>query len=221
MNRYFKASACILVLFILIALLVTPKLSFNIASPIIKSDSSAFLDVNTSHFFQPFNKLMIWLSKYGRDLFWPIVIILLFVFGGWTGRKTASVIVISMLVLIPLGIIAKDVVSRPRPVGPKSDLLVATDKDSGFPSGEALIVSAGSAVTLALFRDTPRKLLVSLALAIEAALVCISRVYVGGHYPLDVMSGILLGVGVSFIFVGLEKHIESAMLILRKNILRR
>ena len=84
-----------------------------------------------------------------------------------------------------------------------------------------MIVSAGSAVTLALFRDTPRKLLVSLALAIEAALVCISRVYVGGHYPLDVMSGILLGVGVSFIFVGLEKHIESVMLILRKNILRR
>jgi membrane-associated phospholipid phosphatase len=164
---------------------------------------------------------MIWLSKYGRDLFWPIVIILLFVFGGWTGRKTASVIVISMLVLIPLAIISKDIVSRPRPVGPKSDLLVAADKDFGFPSGEALIVSAGSAVTLALFRDTPRKLLVSLALAIEAALVCISRVYVGGHYPLDVMSGILLGVGVSFIFVGLEKHIESVMLILRKNILRR
>ena len=120
MNRYFKASVCLLVLFILIASLVTPKLSFNIASPIIKSDSSAFLDVNTSH-FQPFNKLMIWLSKYGRDLFWPIVIILLFVFGGWTGRKTASVIVISMLVLIPLGIVAKDIVSRPRPVGPKSD----------------------------------------------------------------------------------------------------
>lgn len=178
-------------LFILIALLVSPKLSFNIASPIIKSDSSAFLDVNTSH-FQPFNKLMIWLSKYGRDLFWPIVIILLFVFGGWTGRKTASVIVISMLVLIPLGIIAKDVVSRSRPVGPKSDLLVATDKDFGFPSGEALIVSAGSAVTLALFRDTPRKLTISIILAVESALVCISRVYVGAHYPLDVLGGIFL-----------------------------
>ena len=219
MNRYFNASAYILVLFILIALLVTPKLSFNIASPFIKSDSSAFLDVKASH-FQPFNNLMIWLSKYGRDLFWPIVIILLFVFGGWTGRKTASVIVISMLVLIPLGIIAKDVVSRPRPVGPKSDLLVATEKDFGFPSGEALIVSAGSAVTLALFRDTPRKLTISIILAVESALVCVSRVYVGAHYPLDVLGGILFGVGVSFIFVGLEKHIESAMLLLRKNILR-
>ena len=92
--------------------------------------------------------------------------------------------------------------------GVEADFLIAADKDYGFPSGEALIVSAGAAVTLALYRNTPRKLAISILLAIEAALVCISRVYVGGHYPLDVVGGILLGVGVSFIFVGIEKRIE-------------
>lgn len=86
---------------------------------------------------------MIWSSKYGRDAFWPIVIILLFVLGGWTGKKTAAVIAMSMLVLIPIGIIAKELVSRPRPEIPKADFLIAADKDYGFPSGEALIVSAG------------------------------------------------------------------------------
>ena len=75
-------------------------------------------------------------------------------------------------------------------------------------AGEALIVSAGAAIALALSRNTPRRLAISILLAIEAALVCISRVYVGGHYPLDVVGGILLGVGVSFIFVGMEKRIE-------------
>ena len=75
-------------------------------------------------------------------------------------------------------------------------------------AGEALIVSAGAAIALALSRNTPRRLAISILLAIEAALVCISRVYVGGHYPLDVLGGILLGVGVSFIFVGIEKRIE-------------
>ena len=125
-----------------------------------------------------------------------------------------------LLVLIPLGVVAKDIVARPRPVIPKSDFLIAADKEYAFPSGHALIVSAGAAGALLLFRDTPRKLVISIILAIEAALVCISRVYVGGHYPLDVVGGILLGVGVSLIFVGIEKRIESLMIPI-KNILKR
>ena len=223
MNKYFGASVTLLVLFLLIAALVSPKLGSDNASnntPISKADSKAFLDVNNSH-SHLFNKLMIWSTKYGRDVFWPIVIILLFVFGGWTGRKTAVVMAISMLVLIPLGELAKDIVARARPVVPKTDFLIPADKEYGFPSGHALIVSAGAAVTLALFRGTPSKLAVSILLTIEAALVCISRVYVGGHYPLDVIGGILLGVGVSFIFVSIQKHIESLMVHIIKRIVRR
>jgi len=213
LNKYLGVSVIILALFLLVATLVSPKAGFNNADnfPITKTDSAAFLYINNSH-YHPFDKWMIWSSKYGRDAFWPIVIILLFVLGGWTGKKTAAVMAISMLVLIPIGIIAKELVSRPRPEIPKADFLIAADKDYGFPSGEALIVSAGAAVALALFRNTPRRLGISLLLAMEAALVCISRVYVGGHYPLDVVGGILLGVGVSFIFVGIEKRIESLIL---------
>jgi len=223
LNKYFGASAGILILFLLIAALVSPKVGFTNASnnsPINNADFTAFLDVNNSH-SHLFNNLMIWSTKYGRDVFWPIVIILLFVFGGWTGRKTAVVMAISMLVLIPLGELAKDIVAKPRPEIPKTDFLIPADKDYGFPSGHAVIVSAGAAVTLALFRGTPRKLAVSITLAIEAAVVCISRVYVGGHYPLDVIGGILLGVGVSFIFVGLQKRIEYLMVPVINRILKR
>ena len=205
LNKYFGASIVILALFVLVAALVSTTLL------ITKADSNAFLYINNSH-SRLFSEWMIWSTKYGRDLFWPIIIILLFVLGGWTGKKTATVIAISMLVLIPLGIMAKELVSRPRPEIPKADFLIAADKDYGFPSGEALIVSAGAAVVLALYRNTPRKFAISILLAMEAALVCISRVYVGGHYPLDVVGGILLGVGVSFIFVGIEKRIESLIL---------
>jgi membrane-associated phospholipid phosphatase len=142
---------------------------------------------------------------------WIVAGVLIFVFGGWEGRKTAIVMAIAMLVLIPIGSIAKEIIARPRPLVPQSDFLLAADSDFSFPSGHAVIVSAGAATVLALFRGSGRKMAVSLGLAAEAAFVCLSRVYVGGHYPLDVLGGILLGVGVAFIFVSLAGRIEVAM----------
>ena len=220
LNKYFVASVIVLCLFVLIAAILSPRVNPYITSSIAKSDIIAFLDVNNTHYNPTFNKLMIWLTQFGREVFWPISIIILFIFGGWTGKKTAVVIAISMLVLVPLGELAKDIVARTRPVIPKSDFLIAADNGYAFPSGHAVIVSAGAAGALFLFRNTSRQLAVSIILAIEAALVCLSRVYVGGHYPLDVVGGILLGVGVSLVFVGIEKRIESVMIPI-KNYLKR
>jgi undecaprenyl-diphosphatase len=226
LKKYFVASAIILSLFVILSILVSPKIKFNGSNnngyslPIVRADSISFLDINNSH-SKVLNQFMVLLTNYGREVFWPIAIILLFVLGGWTGKKTAIVIAISMIVLIPIGVIAKDAVARPRPIIPKSDYLIAADSEFAFPSGHALIVSAGAAVALLLFNNTPKRLVVSLALTVEAALVCISRVYVGGHYPLDVVGGILLGVGVSLIFVGTDKSIEALIMALRKKILKR
>jgi hypothetical protein len=94
------ASVVILASFILFGVLVSPRVNFNVIdnnSPIIKIDSSVFLIINSSH-SQALNQLMISLTKYGREVFWPIAIILLFVLGGCTGKKTAVVIALSMLV---------------------------------------------------------------------------------------------------------------------------
>ena len=92
---------------------------------------------------------------------------------------------------------------------------MAADTDYSYPSGHAVIVSAGAAVLLALFRNTQRKLAMSIGLTVEAALVCVSRVYVGGHYPLDVIGGILLGAGVAFIFVAAASTKRAEKLVLQ------
>lgn len=146
---------------------------------------------------------MILLSKYGREVVWTIAGVLIFIFGGSTGRRAAIVMALAMLVLIPIGTIAKEVVARPRPIIEQDDFLIDTYPDFSYPSGHTMIVSAGTAVLLTMFRDSNRKLAVSIGLTIEAALVCFSRVYVGGHYPLDVIGGILVGTGVAFIFVAI------------------
>ncbi|HEY9493006.1 MAG TPA: phosphatase PAP2 family protein, partial [Nitrososphaeraceae archaeon] len=161
-------------------------------------------------------EFMVIMSKYGREVVWSLTIILLFIFGGWTGKKAAVIMALAMLVIVPIGTAAKDIVARPRPVIPRADFLVAADREYAFPSGHAMIVSAGAATVLVLFRDSPRKLAISLALAVEAALVCFSRVYVGGHYPLDVVGGILLGIGISFIFVAEERYVEQLLVRIKK-----
>jgi membrane-associated phospholipid phosphatase len=151
---------------------------------------------------------MVYLTLYGRDLFWVSITILLFVFGGRSGKKTAFVLSIVLLTLIPIGIAAKEIVERPRPLIPETGFLIPADSKFSFPSGHALIVSAGAATVLSLFRGSKKKLSISLALAVESTLVCISRVYVGGHYPLDVIGGSLLGIGISFLFLWKLERLE-------------
>lgn len=212
LNKFLISSIIILLVFIVLALTVSPKINYGNNS-IANLDKITYLDINNSH-YSHINQLMIYLTIYGRELFWVLVIILLFIFGGSAGKKTAIILSIVMLVLIPIGIFAKEVVERPRPVIPSADFLIQPDTEFSFPSGHAVIVSAGAAVVLILFSDSTRKLAISSLLSIEAGLVCISRVYVGGHYPLDVIGGIFLGVGISFLFLWKEKKLENMFFML-------
>lgn len=139
--------------------------------------------------------------------------VLLFVFGGMSGRKTAVMMFLIMIVLVPSVLAVKEIVQRPRPFDISTvEYLIIPEGKYSYPSGHAAIVSAGATTLLVLFRDSPRRLGIAIGLAVEAALVCISVVYVGVHYPLDVVGGILFGTGMSFIFIGFTRHFEKTIL---------
>jgi membrane-associated phospholipid phosphatase len=130
---------------------------------------------------------------------------MLFIFGGKIGKKTAVIAAISMILLMPLVSVIKDVIDRPRPnVSGVETFPVSADTFS-FPSGHATIVSAGLATVSIMFRGNMKRTVLFVGLTFEAALVCFSRIYVGVHYPLDVVGGILLGTGFSFLLVGLTQ----------------
>ena len=220
-NKYFYCSLVILSVFVVLCFLVSPRIEGGI--PILhlyEYDYTLFLKINELHYSSFLNQFMIWMTLYGREVFWIVTIILMFTLGGRIGKKVAVIMAICMIILIPLGILAKEIVQRPRPLIPKEDIILPADAEYAFPSGHALIVSANAAVALALFRLTRKQRIVSKLLAFEAAIVCVSRIYVGAHYPLDVIGGILLGVGISFIFIGSEKKIDTKLMVSLKRIIR-
>ena len=219
MNFFFLTSIIVLSIFVLLALSISPR--FNWSDSLVAKDYSLFLTVNNLHYSLVLNELMIWMTLYGREIVWIVVIIIFFVFGGWLGKKIAVTIGLSILVLTFLVPVIKNLVERPRPLVPQADFLLAADKEYAFPSGHATIVAAGVAVVLALYRGSARRTFISIILSFEVVLVCVSRVYVGAHYPLDVLGGILLGIGVSFIFVGSIKSIESQIMVPIKRKLQR
>ena len=196
-------------LFVL-ALLVSPKLDIGFARPLIEEDTKVFFQVNKQHPV-PLDQFMILVTQFGRELVWPIVIVVLFMFGGATGKKTALIMTLAMIVLIPIGVLSKEIVARPRPFIPDTEIILAADSQYSYPSGHSMIVVAGATVSVAvLFRNSSWKMkVVSMALAVEASIVCFSRIYVGAHYPLDVLGGILLGIGISLLFLSQTSRIEN------------
>jgi undecaprenyl-diphosphatase len=222
LNKYLVISIGVLTAFIIFALLVSPKLDLGFPRPLREVDTKVFIQINKQH-YTPLDQFMILITQFGRELVWPIVIVILFTSGGATEKKAALIMALAMIILIPIGVLMKEIVARPRPFIPESEFILAADSKYAYPSGHSLIVAAGATVSMAvLYRNLSWKMkAVSLALAVEASIVCFSRIYVGAHYPLDVLGGILLGVGISLLLLTYIPTIEKLQTTIFKFLLSR
>ena len=93
--------------------------------------------------------------------------------------------------------VMKPLVARPRPFEVMAVTLIdARPSSASFPSGHAAMAAAGA---LAGTRLLP---VAGLILWPLAALVIVSRVYLGMHWPMDVIAGALLGLAVAWFVLG-------------------
>jgi membrane-associated phospholipid phosphatase len=158
-----------------------------------------------------FYQFMIYVINYGKDFFWASAGILLCLFGGWTGRKTAAVMALSFFITALIVIPAKDLVGRERPeivISNEAEKILNHRSEYSFPSGHASLVSAGTVVATLLFRGTRRKSAALILLTTEAVVVSFAQVYTGVHYFSDIMGGIIIGTSVALLSLILVRHLE-------------
>lgn len=165
--------------------------------------------------------ILLWIQEYFRHdwmtPFWKFVTFL--GDGGWFWIVLSLILLIpertrraGVMALLALGIGAlitnvalKNMVARTRPyeVIEGLKLLVKAQTDFSFPSGHSC---ASFAAAMAYYRTLPRKY--GILAVVLAALVALSRLYVGVHYPSDVIAGTAVGIFAAWLSCLLMQKIE-------------
>ena len=125
-----------------------------------------------------------------------IMVVIISLLAWWCTSWKEAILVVVGGTLSATGALFKAIIDRPRP---SSDLvMIFSESDrSSFPSGHSLfaIVICGFVVYLAVTRTSNKHLRISVlaVLAILVLLLGISRIYLGAHWPSDVIGGYLTG----------------------------
>ncbi|MDD2979283.1 MAG: phosphatase PAP2 family protein [Hespellia sp.] len=125
-------------------------------------------------------------------------------------KKTRS-IGLTMLCALVLNIlmtnvVLKHLVARPRPFTELEAIipLIKRPMDYSFPSGHT---AASFAAAFVAYRMLPKKY--GISLMVIAGQIAFSRLYLGVHYPSDVLGGIIVGCFAAVISVKLIKSLEN------------
>jgi len=173
-------------------------------------------------FFQLDGNILLWIQEYIRNDFltpvfkfitslgdegyvWiAIAVILLFV---KNYRKVGLMVGASLLgSLVFNNMIVKNIVARPRPYRMIETLtiLIPEPGEYSFPSGHT---SSSFAAGVVLYLMLPKKY--GVPAMILAFLIGISRLYVGVHYPTDVLGGMVMGTLIAVAVVKVTELIEK------------
>ncbi|MDR3661266.1 MAG: phosphatase PAP2 family protein [Mycobacterium sp.] len=160
------------------------------------------VDIRIFHAINEFARHTPWLHSFmaGYANHGNIVFVALLVLGWWIARRAADPAAMVAAVWAPLGVLAALVVYDPiavtvnetRPCNALHDIVVLhCNTDGGFPSIHAVIAAA---VAAGLWLVNRR---LGIVAALAAAVMAFARIYVGAHYPHDVLAGLALGAVVS------------------------
>jgi membrane-associated phospholipid phosphatase len=155
--------------------------------------TTLFLDVNSFARHTPWlHHIMTGYAGYGVVLFAGLLLA-----GWWVARRRGTTTAMVAALWAPIGMLLAVAVNQPIVAGvdearpyialPHILVLATRSTDPSFPSDHATMAGA---VTVGLFLVSRR---LGALTAIAAVLMALARVYIGAHYPQDVVAGLALG----------------------------
>lgn len=152
-------------------------------------------------------QIVTFITHLGNKGYLWIALGVLFLFFKKTRRAGVISLVSLALTFLVVNLFLKDFVARTRPYEELEAvrLLIEAQHDYSFPSGHA---ANSIAPALAMFLNLPKKLGVPILLL--AIAIALSRLYVGVHYPLDVLGGIVIGGAMAFLVNTIANRIQDS-----------
>ena len=117
-----------------------------------------------------------------------------------------SVLLALLINLCITNISLKNIIARPRPfyVNPELMTLIKHPSSFSFPSGHT---SGSFTAALVLFHLMPKK--IGVPAVVLATMIGFSRMYVGVHYPTDVLGGIVVGIIASTVAILVVRFVKE------------
>lgn len=150
------------------------------------------INQNAGH--HPFlDGLMVFVTQYALVIY-ALVLLLMWLFGNEKCKYTVVFAAITGALGLFINVVLGHIHYEPRPFVTHHDvhLLIPHAKDSSFPSDHT---TGAFSLALAVLWRRHRK--IGLVMFLFAILTGISRVYVGHHYPFDVLSSIIVALFIS------------------------
>lgn len=184
----------------------------SIAEGVLERGDLAVYDVGIAALLRAFRTpgatRVFWIATVFGDprVMWVVAVVFVLLLLLWGRRGEAVLVAVTMSVGSAVGSLVKIVVARPRP--PAAFALISTPGSNSFPSGHALSSLLFFTLLAFVLLRSPvactarRRFAVVVLCALGAFTVALSRVYLGVHWPTDLLGSWFLAAAWATVAIG-------------------